>query len=116
MSWWNDPYTILLWVCPLAALLTGLLAGVVSRNWGFGLLTGAMAILIPLLMFEAAVQILLYAPFYALIGLLGSAVGWWITKPYRRNQTLTEQQPRFARPFVSESLRFVRTVFLKDNP
>lgn len=75
-----------------------------------------MAILIPLLMFEAAVQILLYAPIYALVGLLGSTIGWGITKWYLQNQTLTEQQPRFARPFVSESIRFVRIVFQKDNP
>lgn len=86
MAWWHDPLLMFLWACPLAALLSGLMAGFVSRNWGFGLLTGAATIVIPLLSFEVvAIQFFIYAPLYALIGLIGSTVGWGLAKLYTRN-------------------------------
>lgn len=82
---------MLLLVCPLVALVTGLVAGFVSRNWGLGILTGATTIVIPLLTFEVAIQFLVYAPVYAIIGLLGSSIGWGAAKLYTRNRNLTEQ-------------------------
>ena len=93
MVWWNDLFTMLLLVCPLVALLSGIMAGFVSRNWGLGLLTGATTILIPLLTFEVAIQILAYAPIYGFIGLLGSTIGWGVAKLYLRNRNLTEAYP-----------------------
>ena len=70
----------------MVALLTGLIAGVISRNWGFGLLTGATTIVIPLLTFETEIQFLVFAPIYSLIGLLGSILGWGIGKLYTRHK------------------------------
>lgn len=90
MTWWNDLFTILLWVCPLAALLTGVITGFVSQNWGFGLLTGVTTIVLPLLMFEVTLQPLAYAPIYGLIGLLGSIIGWRAAKLYTRSKRFTE--------------------------
>ena len=93
MAWWNDLFTMLLLVCPSVALVSGIIAGCVSQNWGLGLLTGAATILIPLLTFEVAIQFLVYAPIYGLIGLLGSAIGWGLVKLYLRNRNLTEPYP-----------------------
>jgi hypothetical protein len=93
MAWWNDPVTMLLLVCPLAALLTGVIAGFVSRNWGLGILTGATMIVFPLLMFEVTIQFLVYAPLYSFIGLLGSILGWGAAKLYTRSKNLTEEYP-----------------------
>jgi hypothetical protein len=93
MTWWNDLFTIILLVCPLVALLTGIIAGFVSQNWGLGILTGATTIVLPLLMFEVTIQLLDYAPIYALIGLLGSAIGWGAAKLYTRNKNLVEDYP-----------------------
>ena len=77
---------MLLLICPIVALLTGLIAGLISRNWGFGLLTGATTIVIPLLTFETELQFLVYAPIYGLIGLLGSILGWGVIKLYTRRR------------------------------
>lgn len=85
---------MILWlVCPLVALLTGVMAGFVSRNWGFGILTGATTIVLPLLMFEVTIQILGYALIYGLIGLLGSVIGWGVAKLYPQSKNLTKDYP-----------------------
>jgi hypothetical protein len=86
MAWWHDLSTIVLLVCPLVALLTGLTSGFASRNWGLGLLTGAATILIPLLTFETDIQFLVYAPIYSLIGFLGSILGWGVGKFYTHHK------------------------------
>jgi hypothetical protein len=93
MTGWNDLFTILVVVCPLAALLSGVMAGFVSRNWGFGILTGMTTIVLPLLMFEVTIQLLAYAPIYGLIGLLGSTTGWGVAKLYTQSKNLTEDYP-----------------------
>ena len=79
---------MLLLICPAVALLTGLIAGLISRNWGFGLLTGATTIVIPLLIFETELQLLIHAPIYSLVGLLGSILGWGVIKFYTRHKVL----------------------------
>jgi hypothetical protein len=53
----------------------------------------ATTTLIPLLTFEVAIQFLVYAPIYGLIGLLGSTIGWGLVKLYGRNRNLTEAYP-----------------------
>lgn len=94
MTWWYDLSAMLLIICPVVALLTGLSAGFVSRNWGLGFLTGATTIVIPLLLFEVEPQILFYAPVYAFIGLLGSIVGYRLAKlPPLSRYTGTKEQP-----------------------
>lgn len=94
MTWWLNSSTILLLVCPVVALLTGFSAGFVSRNWGLGILTGATTIVIPLLLLEIELQFFFYAPVYALIGLLGSILGYGLAKliPPTRS-TWAEEQP-----------------------
>lgn len=93
MTGWNDLFAILVVVCPLAALLSGVMAGFVSRNWGFGILTGVTTIILPLLIVEVTIQLLAYAPIYGLIGLLGSTIGWGVAKLYTRDKNLTEAYP-----------------------
>ena len=94
MTWWLNSSTILLLVCPVVALLTGLSAGFFSRNWGLGILTGATIIVIPLLLLEIELQFFFYTPVYALIGLLGSILGYGLAKLILSTRsTWTEEQP-----------------------
>jgi hypothetical protein len=102
MTWWYDLSAMLLLICPAVALLTGLSAGCVSRNWGLGFLTGATTIVLPLLLFEVEPQILFYALVYAFIGLLGSIVGYRLAK-FTRLTRYSWTKDRSDKPYERSS-------------